>query len=100
MLEQTKLLLSAEYPNNTQQQTTALYNIYSGNAPVDVMNESVALDYSEDQKSFFATLDKDEKPALDAKLTQLQTEKERAKPNVERAKQPPERQRQRDIERD
>ena len=98
--EQTKLLLSAEYPNNTQQQTTALYNVYSGNEHVNVMNESVALNYSEDQKSFFATLDKDEKPAIDAKLTQLQAEKERAKPKPESAKQPPERRRQRDIERD
>ncbi|WP_035356965.1 hypothetical protein [Edaphobacter aggregans] len=51
--EQTKLLLSAEYPNNSQQQTTALYNVYNGIEKVDVMNESVALDYSEDLKRAF-----------------------------------------------
>lgn len=98
--EQTKLLLSAEYPNNSQQQTTALYNIYSGNEPVDVMNERVALDYSEDEKSFFATLDKNEKPALDAKLTQLQAEKQRATARAEKKLEPRQKQRQRDIERD
>jgi hypothetical protein len=98
--EQTKLLLSAEYPNNSQQQTTALYNIYSGSEPVDVMNESVALDYSENEKSFFATLDKNEKPALDAKLTQLQAEKQRATAPAEKKLEPRQKQRQRDIERD
>ena len=74
--EQTKLLLAAEYPNNTRQQNAALNSIYTGSAPINVMNETIALDYSEAQKSFFATLDKDLKPTLDQTLTQLQSEKQ------------------------
>ena len=102
--EQTKLLLSAEYPSNSQQQTTALYNVYSGNAPVDVMNENVALDYSEDEQSFFATLDENEKPALDQKLTQLlaekQQERNQAKPRAREKEQPQRHQQRGGIERD
>lgn len=75
--EQTKLLLSAEYPNDGASQKTALNNIYDGADKVSVMNESVLLDYSHDQKTFFAELERDEKPALDAKLTQLQADRER-----------------------
>lgn len=74
--EQTKLLLSAKYPNNTHQQNAALNSIYTGSAPINVMNETIALDYSEAQKRFFATLDKDLKPTLDQTLTQLQAEKQ------------------------
>jgi N12 class adenine-specific DNA methylase len=74
--EQTKLLLSAKYPDNTRQQISALNSIYTGSAPVNVMNDTIALDYSDAQKSFFATLDKDLKPTLDQALTQLQAEKQ------------------------
>ncbi len=84
--EQTKLLLSNTYPDNSRAQTTALYNVYTGHDDVDVMNESVKLDYSEDQKSFFATLHRDEKAALDQKLTELQNETEQKKQSKEKGR--------------
>lgn len=74
--EQTRLLLSAEYPNDGNTQTTALNEILAGN-PVEIENESILLDYSQDSKTFFAKLDAQEKPALDAKLKQLQLDQER-----------------------
>jgi hypothetical protein len=77
--EQTKLLLSNAYPDSSRAQTTALYNIYTANDDVNVMNEAVKLDYSDDQQSFFATLHRDEKPALDQKLTELQAQVEQEK---------------------
>jgi len=76
--EQTRLLLSAEYPNDGRTQTTALNEIMAGN-PISIENESVLLDYSHDTQTFFAKLDAQEKPALDAKLQQLQLQQERDK---------------------
>ncbi len=93
--EQTKLLLSAEYPNDGAAQKTALAAIYADGDEVSIMNESVLLDYSHDQKTFFAELERDEKPALDAKLTQLQAVRER---DQQRPAQDP-RQRERTAER-
>lgn len=83
--EQTKLLLASEYPNDARKQTIALAAIYSGKNQINIMEESIQLDYSEDEKTFFAILRQDEKPTLDAKLTQLQNERMRDKANSERA---------------
>jgi N12 class adenine-specific DNA methylase len=71
-LAQATLLLSAEYPDNTQQQNRALHCIYSGCEAVNVMHDSVALDYSDNRKSFFATLDNTHKATFDKTLTTLQ----------------------------
>lgn len=57
------------------------------------MEESVQLDYSEDEKTFFAILERGEKPALDAKLTQLQAEKQRDNADREKAQDPRQRER-------
>jgi hypothetical protein len=99
--EQTKLLLSSEYPNDGRTQTTTLAAIYSGEDEVNIMDESVQLDYSEDEKTFFAILERGEKPALDAKLTQLQQDRMRDNAEQEKAQDPrqKERQRQRQYER-
>jgi len=75
--EQVKLLLSAEYPQDGQKQNTALNEIYAGK-PIPIERESILLDRSIDSKEFFAKLEANEKPALDAKLTQLQIDKERS----------------------
>jgi len=76
--EQTRLLLSSEYPNDGTTQTTTLNDVLAGN-PISIENESILLDYSQDTHTFFAKLDSQEKPALDAKLLQLQLMQERDK---------------------
>jgi hypothetical protein len=87
--EQGRLLVSAEYPNDLKAQTHALYDLFENGKPIDLMHESVQLDYSSDIKGFFASLDRDEKPALDAKLVQLRSEEERSKlpPSKEKEKE-------------
>lgn len=72
--EQARLLISSEYPNDIRARTTALYNIVVEGKSVDVMHESVALDYEHNIKQFYAALDRDERPALEQKLTQLVAE--------------------------
>ena len=94
--EQTKLLLSSEYPNDGRTQTTALAAIYSGEDQVNIMDESVQLDYSENEQTFFAILERGEKPALDAKLTQLQNERMRDNADREKAQDPRQRERSRE----
>jgi fido (protein-threonine AMPylation protein) len=100
--DQAKLLLSAEYPDDAPQQTAALYNVYNGGDDVNVMGDSVALDYSPEQKALYAALSREEKPALDQKLTQLRADNDRTRRAQQRpAKEPPARQQQRGgIERD
>jgi DNA/RNA non-specific endonuclease/Zeta toxin len=74
--EHVKLLLSSDYPDNSQQQTTALYNIFSGKENVETLGGRVGLDYSDEQGTFFGILRSDDKPLLDKRLTELQTERQ------------------------
>ncbi len=70
--KQVRQLIGAECPNDFRKETTAMHNIYTGAAPVSVMDGRVALDYSDKRQVFFAALAKDVKPLLDARLTQLE----------------------------
>ncbi len=96
--EQARLLISTEYPNDIRAQTTALYNIVVKGRPVDIMHESIALDYEQNLKQFYASLDRAEKPILEHRLTQLLANERRAhqprKKGQVRATQ------QRDVERE
>ena len=98
--EQARLLLSSEYPNDIRARTTALYNIVVEGQSVDIMHESVALDYEHNIKQFYASLDRDERPALEQKLNQLVADNRRAAQpkNKEstREAQPPEREAERE----
>jgi hypothetical protein len=76
--EQTKLLISSEYPNDIRGEATALYEVAVLSRPVNIMNESVALDYSSDMKQFYASLNKEEKAPLEEKLTLLLAQQRRA----------------------
>lgn len=76
--EQARLLIYAEYPNNFQAQATALFDLAVQGKPINIMNESVALNYSHDLKKFYATLFREEQYALEGKLTELTAEQRRA----------------------
>ncbi len=99
--EQTRLLVTNEYPNNVQAQNQALYNITNSDQTVSVLKDTINLDYSKENNTYFASLDKDAKPALDQKLTQLQAEQDRKRqpPPQEREKSR-QRDRSKDYERD
>ena len=99
--EQTRLLIANEYPNNVQAQNQAIYNITNTDQPVSVLRDTVNLDYSDENNTYFASLDKDAKPALDQKLTQLLAEQERKRqpPPQEREKSR-QRERSKDYERE
>lgn len=98
--DQIKLLLSSEYPNDGQKQNTALANIYNGDEEINVFNETVQLDHSDDEQTYFAILEQNEKPALDAKLTQLQRVQEREKEAQQEAQDPRQRERTRERSRE
>jgi hypothetical protein len=76
--EQARLLISAEYPNDIRAQTTALYDVVVQGKSVDVMNESVALDYEHNIKQFYVALDRSERPSLEQKLNLLVAENRKA----------------------
>jgi len=76
--EQAKLLISAEYPDDIRGEATALYEVAVLSRPVNIMGENIALDYSKDLKQFYASLNQQEKPILEQKLTQLLAEQRRA----------------------
>lgn len=99
--EQTRLLVTNEYPNNVQAQNQALYEITNSDSTVAVLKDTVHLDYSEEDKTYFASLDKDAKPGLDQKLTQLQAEQDRRRqPPPQERERGRQRERTKDYERD
>jgi hypothetical protein len=66
--EQARLLLVAEYPNDVPAVYRGMFEITNLDTSVNIMNESVALDYEEDRKIFYAEMEREEKPAFLEKL--------------------------------
>ncbi len=97
--EQARLLIADAHPNNPPAQARALYAITNTDEPVTILQGSVSLDYSADAQGYFAVMDKEAKPALDQKLTQLQAKEDRKyQPSQQQASS--QRNRDNDYERD
>ena len=85
--EQVQLLVSNEYPNDPEKASQSVYKLIRDGAPVNILKESVQLDYSEDIKGFFARLDEAERPALLSKIQDLEKQDEREKRAPEQQRQ-------------
>ncbi len=66
--EQTRLLLVAEYPNDTAAVYRGMFEITNTDNSVNIMNENVSLDYEQDRRIFYAQMEREEKPAFLEKL--------------------------------
>ena len=85
--EQVQLLVSNEYPNEPEKASQSVYKLIREGEPVNILKESVQLDYSEDIKGFFARLDEAERPALLSKIQDLEKQDEREKRIPEQQRQ-------------
>ena len=85
--EQVQLLVSNEYPNEPEKASQSVYKLIRDGEPVNILKESVQLDYSEDIKGFYARLDEAERPALLSKLQDLEKQDEREKRAPEQQRQ-------------
>ncbi len=85
--EQVQLLVSNEYPNEPEKASQSVYKLIRDGEPVNILQESVQLDYSDDIKSFYARLDEAERPSLLSKLQDLEKEDERKRRAPEQQRQ-------------
>jgi hypothetical protein len=97
---QAKSLLAAQFPNDFRKQTAALQTVLSGDATVGVADGIAQLDYSEAKETFFAVIDKNDKPALDTRLNQLNKAVEGRRDAEGRRPQPSKVESKRDFERE
>lgn len=97
--DQTRHLIEEAHPHDVRAQAKAMHDITNTMNTVTVLNNTVSLDYSDNVPGYFAVLDKDAKPALDQKLTQLQAKQDRERTQSQKQYAPARRDRD-DYERD